>query len=444
MADGYLSPMIANDEKKIAMDDGSWHQMGRRSRYHDYARTGIYHITIRVTEGLGQPLGRVVGDVSKADGDKEAPRVELTDVGKMVAEELAGSITRFYPMIEVQEQVVMPEHLHCLVVVHKAIVSKQGRPTHLGQVIAGFKKGCNRRYWELTGQGGWQSGKPTDALKTAPTAAAEGRPTGTAEGRPTGNTEGAGVRPAVFPQGGKVPSDASSGRLPLFGNGYVDVMPVDERQIETQRAYIRQNPRSRLMRTQNREWLQPRRGGIDTLLTQKALMNYLRTECLPSQFTAETASVLSNRLLMEGPKIGCDSYGNRQLLSKRLLPVVCHRRDKALLARQKEQCMAAARAGAVMVSARIATGEQDIMDAIMAEGLSTVLVMDNGMGEVYHPSGQRLEQCAEGRLLLVSPWRFRYRGVDEDITVAECKAMNCVVQALCRTRDDWWKKSLFC
>ena len=24
--------------------------------------------------------------------------------------------------------------------------------THLGQIIAGFKNGCNRRYWEITGQ----------------------------------------------------------------------------------------------------------------------------------------------------------------------------------------------------------------------------------------------------------------------------------------------------
>ena len=25
--------------------------------------------------------------------------------------------------------------------------------THLGQIIAGFKKGCNHRYWEIIGQG---------------------------------------------------------------------------------------------------------------------------------------------------------------------------------------------------------------------------------------------------------------------------------------------------
>ena len=26
------------------------------------------------------------------------------------------------------------------------------------------------------------------------------------------------------------------------------------------------------------------------------------------------------------------------------------------------------------------------------------------------------------------------------ISVAECKTMNCIAQALCRKRDDWWKE----
>lgn len=45
----------------------------------------------------------------------------------------------------------------------------------------------------------------------------------------------------------------------------------------------------------------------------------------------------------------------------------------------------------------------------------------------------------ECRLLLVSPWGYQYRGKNEQVTIPFCKAMNCVAQALCRTKDDWWK-----
>ena len=93
----------------------------------------------------------------------------------------------------------------------------------------------------------------------------------------------------------------------------------------------------------------------------------------------------------------------------------------------------------MLVSARIAPGEQDIMDAAMAAGLPVVLIIDNGMPEIYHPSAERIALCLEGRLLLVTPWQYQYRSTEDGITVAECKAMNCVAQALCRTRDDWWK-----
>ena len=70
----------------------------------------------------------------------------------MVEQELLNSIRTHYRMVEIQDYVVMPEHLHFIVEVHETIISKQGRKAHLGQVIAGFKKGCNRQYWALTGQ----------------------------------------------------------------------------------------------------------------------------------------------------------------------------------------------------------------------------------------------------------------------------------------------------
>lgn len=121
----------------------------------------------------------------------------------------------------------------------------------------------------------------------------------------------------------------------------------------------------------------------------------LLQECGPHQATGEFLAAIESRLLLTNGIITRESYGDRALLSRRLLPVVCHRRDRALLARQKARCLEEAAQGTVLVSA--------------------------------------------GRLLLVTPWQYQYRGKSEQVTVPFCKAMNCVAQALCRTKDDWWK-----
>ena len=127
--------------------------MKRRSRLHDYSHSGLYHITISTTKDLYQLFGHIAGRLDKPDGDSEAPHVVLSPLGRMVEQELTESIQRYYPMLKVLDYVVMPEHIHFLLVAYRDVVSRNGRPTHLGQVIAGFKYGCNKRYWAMTGRG---------------------------------------------------------------------------------------------------------------------------------------------------------------------------------------------------------------------------------------------------------------------------------------------------
>ena len=431
--------------------------MTRRAVARDYSAPGIYHITLRVAEGLGQPLGTITGSLSALDGSPDAPHVVLSAIGEMVRNELLNTLKAHYPMMEIQDYVIMPEHLHALIHVTDKIVSSHGKILPLGQVIAGFKKGCNRRYWELTGQSdcnGWGGETATH------TATAEGGDGGgeTATHTATAGTSatGAGSVGCGFPIGGyKVPSAASSGRKVLFAPGFCDVMPVDDEQLDTQRAYIRNNPRSRLLRTSNREWLQPRRGGIDTALSLTALYGYLQRECASWQCTGDAMTRMASRLLLEDEKgerldndllskkgkqmIGCDTYGNRQILEGRLLPVVCHRKDERIRSRQLARCMEEAERGAVLVSPRIHKGEQQIMDEAMSRGYAVVQIADNGFPEVYLPFTERIERCSEGRLLIVTPWKYHYRHNDQSISVLECKTMNCVAQAICRKRDDWWK-----
>jgi hypothetical protein len=311
-------------------------------------------------------------------------------------------------------------------VVTDRLVSKNGTVRSVGDVIAGFKKGCNKRYWEITGNSDGQT-----AAHTVPSAE--------------------GSVPGGLPAGYKVPSWGTSGRQPLFAPGYCDVMPVDAAQLETQRAYIAGNPRSRLLRMSKRAQLTVQHGTITTALTPSALHGYLQRECPPSLATSEALAAIEGRLLTTVGSvasgsvaskrfIACDAYGNRALLTEhRCLPVVCHRKDGDRFSEQKQRCLEEAAHGAVLVGTRIAPKEREIMDEAVNHGFPVITLHDNGFADRYHPSADRLDLCAADRLLIVSPWQYQYRGKNEQITVLFCKAMNCVAQALCRTRDDWWK-----
>ena len=406
--------------------------MLRRMATHNYALPGTYHITLHVAEGLGQPLGQVQGSLEQPDGSQDGPHVALTPVGDMVRQELLTSITAHYSMINVDTFVVMPDHLHALLQVTAPIVNCNGRPTHLGQVIAGFKKGCNRRYWALTGQD-LPTGEPLATLSTAPASVAALRVSGGA----SASLLVSGGSPARKEK--RVPSSGTTGRAPLFAYGYCDVQPITPEQLATQRTYIAANPRSRLLRSTLRASLSTHRTSYTTALTPSALRGFLQRECLSKHATPEALTAIECRLLLADGKIALDTYGNQQLLSHTMLPVVCHRKDHDRLQEQKTRCLEAAARGTILVSPRIAAGEQEIMNEAMNHCYPVIIISDNGFPERFHPSAMRLDQCAADQLLLVTPWRYQYRGKNEQVTIPFCKTMNCVAQALCRQKDDWWK-----
>lgn len=190
----------------------------------------------------------------------------------------------------------------------------------------------------------------------------------------------------------------------------------------------------------NRSLLSVCRSAINTALTLSALRGFLKRECMAKHATPDALLAIECRLLLADGFIVCDTYGNRALLTERhCLPVVCHRKDAQRFAEQKQHCLEAAAEGAVLVSACISPHEREIINESVNHGFPVITIHDNGFPDRYHPSAEQQELCAVGRLLLVSPWGYQYRGKNEQVTIPFCKAMNCVAQALCRTKDDWWK-----
>lgn len=395
------------------------HSMQRRSSSHNYTAAGFYHITLSVDKKQGQSLGHVTGDAAKPDGHPDAPRTVLSPVGAMVERELLQSISAHYPMVQVDTYAIMPEHVHILLNVTGRLLSYSGKAVHLGQVIAGFKYGCAKKCWQM---------RQAEPAATVAATVAGGSAAGISPASPAPTVAGgsaAGTEKPSFP--------------PLFTRGYCDVMPVDARQLAMQRAYIAGNPRSRLLRMEHRDWLRPQQGGIDTALTLPALRGYLQRENAASP---EALAQTECRLLQAGGMVACHTYGNRALLTEhRCLPVVCHRKDASRLAEQKARCLEEAAKGTVLVSPRIAKGEQEIMNEVVNHGYAVIVIADNGFAERYHPSADRMDLCANGRLLIVTPWQYQYRPKDEFLSVTYCKTMNCLAQALCRTKDSWWLSS---
>ena len=113
----------------------------RRMNDWDYTQPRIYMLTL-ATEGRQPLFGTLTGDPTLPATAPEGPHLQPTELGAVVLQEVDG-IPRFYPQITIIARQLMPDHLHILLYVRQAL------PVHIGQVVAGFKAGCNRRWREL-------------------------------------------------------------------------------------------------------------------------------------------------------------------------------------------------------------------------------------------------------------------------------------------------------
>ncbi len=115
--------------------------MKRRLVGHDYAERQMYMVTM-VVEGRRPLFGSIVGRSDAPPDSEDAPRMELTELGRRVSDEWWG-IPNYYPQIEIKALQMMPDHLHGIIFIREKMEKD------LSRVIRGFKTGCNRAYWEL-------------------------------------------------------------------------------------------------------------------------------------------------------------------------------------------------------------------------------------------------------------------------------------------------------
>ena len=115
--------------------------MKRRSDENNYHSRHIYMLTL-VVEGRRPILGELKGDAFAPEGDLMAPRIVLSPLGQAV-KKCWELIPVYHNEVQILALQIMPDHLHGILWVREEMEE------HLGQVVSGFKAGCNKAYRTL-------------------------------------------------------------------------------------------------------------------------------------------------------------------------------------------------------------------------------------------------------------------------------------------------------
>jgi len=133
----------------VKYDPSKHHRRSIRLKGYEYTQAGAYFVTICV-QGRECVLGEVVGG-----------QMQLNDWG-CVAEECWMWLADQYPYVTLDASVIMPNHLHGIIVVDDGRGGSRTAPTTrkpLGRLVGAFKTVSTKRINEMRGTPGavfWQ------------------------------------------------------------------------------------------------------------------------------------------------------------------------------------------------------------------------------------------------------------------------------------------------
>lgn len=419
-----MSKLTPEQIAKIRKKEAETPDALKRNPLNKYTE-GWFHVTLNV-RGEAPVLGYIVGDADAEDDSEDAPRCELTELGKAVENEWKG-INRFYPFCSCEEIQVMPEHIHAL------LHLMPGNNGHLGRIINGLMIGCTHCYWDTLGIP-WREMRNhlEETLKRRMQI----------DKNASYNEESKALRSEWQDR-----DHTCSYRGPsLFVRGYNDVEAVTEEEIEIKRQYIRNNPRKRLITRSKPDRFRVVRDNHSVNWTLDRAFSAITNDPLfaknPDRCRESQQSV-NQRLkrIANTDILAIDYVGNRELLaSPRKISLICHRKDAAHFELQKSAVLDAARTGAVVVSAFISPKEREIMKQLMLEQLPFIEIMDNGFSDRYKPVGKAFYSTAENRHVQLSCWAYLYQTSSENQNISRemCLVMNELVRLISGVEDDWW------
>ncbi|MBQ0074864.1 MAG: hypothetical protein KBT34_11805 [Prevotella sp.] len=348
-----------SDNKPKYIDGVGWryeteHSMERRMKDHDYQSRCIYMITMNV-EGR-QPL---LGALKWNAADGSDARIETTPLGAEV-ERCWMSISTYYPEARPLKVQIMPDHIHGILFV------KRETTAHLGQIVNGFKIGCNRAFRRLREGNG-----AVEFLEAVP--------------HDTKQETGPEAKHPKHPKQGM-----------LFETGYQDSVLTGKGQLENMLRYVADNPRR---------------------LAIKRIMPDLFKVVSSLTVGDITYAAIGNRWLLDRPvRMQARCHNNTSP------------HNLQLIERQKEYFLKRGEKGGVVVSPCISAGEKEIARAALDAGQPLIVILENGFAPLYKPPGKYFEACAKGLLLMLAPWPYHMDR--RTITRSQCLALNSMAEAI--------------
>ena len=98
---------------------------------------------------------------------------------------------------------------------------------------------------------------------------------------------------------------------------------------------------------------------------------------------------------------------------------------------RKQHFLAAAQQGAVIVSPCISPGEKQIATAILEAKLPLVVLLLKGFPPFFKPQPHYLMACAEGRLLMLSPYPWQNEKIEN--MRQRCLRLNDMAAEICKS-----------
>ena len=182
-------------------------------------------------------------------------------------------------------------------------------------------------------------------------------------------------------------------RQGLFEKGYNDKILLHEGQLDNWKTYLDDNPRRLLLKRQNPE---------------------LFIVLYGMEVAGHSCQIVGNRFLLDIPD---------------KMAVIVHRRyTDEEIARLREEWLACAERGGVLVSAAISPREKEVLREAMNRGCRIILLRENGFPKLYKPSGEAFDACSEGLLLQISPWEYHME--KKAITRAQCLELNAMAERI--------------
>lgn len=296
---------------------------------------GLYHVTMVVPSR--QPL---FGELIIPDNDPMQAFVKRTDLGDAVVDRLLR-IPKFYPEVQVLHFCLMPNHLHAILYVRRAM--KKG----ISSVITGFWRAARTL------------GRAYSYLSSTVTPADDRFYTD----------------PALLRT--QIGNDAFYALSPVFTDKPF-LRPMSQyRQLPTAIRYLDMNPAR--------------------LATKRLRPGFF---CVQHnvEINGRTYDAVGNiGVLME------QSRQPVHVRSMWVKDAAEHGYDQPLKD-YKAACLDAASKGTVMVSPFISRDEQEVLHALLHDNCYIIYLSDNGFGNYFKPSDLLFDAVAAGRLLILSPW----------------------------------------